>query len=52
MKQYLELTQEDWVENITRICEVSKLLIEVRLITTESFILPFTSERQMVRDLL
>ena len=45
-------TREDRVENIRRISEVSKLMVEAGLITIVSFISPFMSERQMARDLL
>ena len=48
----LGFTQEDRVENIRRIAEVSKLMVEAGLITIVSFISPFLSERKMARDLL
>ena len=45
-------TKEDRVENIRRVGETSKLMLEAGLICIASFISPFTSERQMVRNLL
>ena len=48
----LGFTKEDRVENIRRVGETSKLMLEAGLICIASFISPFTSERQMVRNLL
>jgi bifunctional enzyme CysN/CysC len=48
----LGFSDEDRVENIRRVGEVSKLMIEAGLITLVSFISPFQSERKMARDLL
>ena len=48
----LGFTDEDRVENIRRVGEVSKLMVEAGLITLVSFISPFRSERQMARELL
>jgi bifunctional enzyme CysN/CysC len=48
----LGFTDTDRVENIRRVAEVSKLMIDAGLITLVSFISPFKSERQMARDLL
>lgn len=48
----LGFTDEDRVENIRRIGEVGKLFVEAGLIVTCSFISPFQSERQMVRELV
>lgn len=48
----LGFTDEDRVENIRRVGEVAKLMVEAGLITLVSFISPFRSERQMVRELL
>lgn len=45
-------TEADRVENIRRVGEVSKLMVDAGLITIASFISPFASERRMVRDLL
>ena len=48
----LGFTQEDRVENIRRVAEVAKLMIEAGLIVLVSFISPFRSERRMARDLV
>jgi bifunctional enzyme CysN/CysC len=46
----LGFTDADRVENIRRIAEVAKLMVDAGLITLVSFISPFRSERQMARD--
>ena len=48
----LGFTQEDRVENIRRVAEVAKLMVEAGLIVLVSFISPFRSERRMARDLV
>jgi bifunctional enzyme CysN/CysC len=48
----LGFTDEDRVENIRRIAEVAKLMVEAGLIVLVSFISPFRSERRMARDLV
>ena len=48
----LGFTDADRVENIRRIGEVARLMIDAGLIVTCSFISPFRSERAMVRELL
>ncbi|WP_300530370.1 sulfate adenylyltransferase subunit CysN [Maricaulis sp.] len=48
----LGFTDVDRVENIRRIGEVGKLFVDAGLIVTCSFISPFQSERQMVRELV
>jgi bifunctional enzyme CysN/CysC len=48
----LGFTESDRVENIRRIGEVAKLMIDAGLIVLCSFISPFRAERRMVRDLL
>ena len=48
----LGFTDADRVENIRRVAEVSKLMIDAGLITLVSFISPFRAERQMARELL
>jgi len=48
----LGFTDADRVENIRRIAEVSKLMVQSGLIVLVSFISPFRSERRMARDLL
>jgi bifunctional enzyme CysN/CysC len=47
----LGFTQEDRVENIRRVAEVARLMVDAGLIVIVSFISPFRSERQMARDL-
>ena len=41
----------DRVENIRRVAEVARLMVDAGLITIVAFISPFSSERQMARDL-
>ncbi|MEZ5810797.1 MAG: sulfate adenylyltransferase subunit CysN [Rhizobiaceae bacterium] len=48
----LGFTEEDRVENIRRVGEVSKLMVEAGLIAIVSFISPFRAERRMVREML
>jgi bifunctional enzyme CysN/CysC len=48
----LGFTDTDRVENIRRVAEVSKLMVDAGLIVLVSFISPFRSERRMARDLL
>ncbi len=48
----LGFTEQDRVENIRRIAEVSKLMVEAGLITLVSFISPFASERDSARQSL
>ncbi len=48
----LGFTEVDRVENIRRVGETAKLMVDAGLITIVSFISPFRSERQMVRELL
>jgi bifunctional enzyme CysN/CysC len=48
----LGFTEVDRVENIRRIGEVSKLMLEAGLLVLCSFISPFAAERRLVRDLL
>lgn len=45
----LGFTDEDRVENIRRIAEVSKLMVDAGLIVIVSFISPFRAEREMAR---
>jgi bifunctional enzyme CysN/CysC len=45
-------TAEDRVENIRRVGEVAKLMVDAGLITLVSFISPFRSERQMARAMV
>lgn len=48
----LGFTDADRVENIRRIGEVARLMVDAGLIVTCSFISPFRSERQLVRELV
>jgi bifunctional enzyme CysN/CysC len=47
----LGFTAADRVENIRRIAEVAKLMIDAGLLVLTAFISPFRSERQMARSL-
>jgi bifunctional enzyme CysN/CysC len=47
----LGFTDAERVENIRRVAEVSKLMVDAGLIVITSFISPFASERQMARGL-
>jgi bifunctional enzyme CysN/CysC len=48
----LGFTDADRVENIRRVAEVAKLMVEAGLIVLVSFISPFRSERRLARDLM
>ncbi|TBW40418.1 sulfate adenylyltransferase subunit CysN [Siculibacillus lacustris] len=48
----LGFTDADRVENIRRVGEVAKLMVDAGLIVLVSFISPFRAERQMVRELI
>jgi len=48
----LGFTDADRVENIRRVSEVAKLMVDAGLIVLTAFISPFRSERRMARDLL
>lgn len=48
----LTFSDEDRIENIRRIGEVSKLFIDAGIIVLTAFISPFRNERQQVRDLI
>lgn len=47
----LGFTEADRVENIRRVAEVARLMVDAGLITLVSFISPFRAERRMARDL-
>jgi bifunctional enzyme CysN/CysC len=47
----LGFTDEDRVENIRRVAEVAKLMVDAGLIVLVSFISPFRAERRLARDL-
>ncbi|MEL7088260.1 MAG: adenylyl-sulfate kinase [Planctomycetota bacterium] len=48
----LGFTDQDRVENIRRVAEVAKLMVDAGLIVLTSFISPFRAERQMAREML
>jgi len=48
----LGFTDQDRVENIRRIAEVAKLMVDAGLIVSTAFISPFRAERQMARTLV
>jgi bifunctional enzyme CysN/CysC len=48
----LGFTEADRVENIRRVAEVARLMVDAGLITIVSFISPFRSERRMARELV
>jgi bifunctional enzyme CysN/CysC len=48
----LGFTDADRVENIRRVAEVSKLMVDAGLIVLTSFISPFRAERRMAREML
>ncbi|HEY0649296.1 adenylyl-sulfate kinase, partial [Phenylobacterium sp.] len=48
----LGFTDADRVENIRRVAEVSKLMVDAGLIVLVSFISPFRAERRMARELM
>ncbi|MCB0973052.1 MAG: sulfate adenylyltransferase subunit CysN [Actinobacteria bacterium] len=48
----LGFTEQDRVENIRRVAEVSKLMFDAGLVVAVSFISPFRSERQMARSII
>lgn len=48
----LGFSDEDRVENIRRIAEMSKLFVDAGMIVVTAFISPFKAERQLARELL
>ena len=48
----LGFTDRDRVENIRRVAEVAKLMVDAGLIVIVSFISPFRSERDMARGMM
>lgn len=48
----LGFSDQDRVENIRRVGEVSKLMVDAGLIVLTAFISPFRADRQMVRDVM
>ena len=47
----LGFTEADRVENIRRVAEVAKLMVDAGLIVIVAFISPFRAERQLAREL-
>ena len=47
----LGFTEADRVENVRRVAEVAKLMVDAGLIVITSFISPFEAERRMAREL-
>jgi adenylyl-sulfate kinase len=47
----LGFTNSDRVENIRRVAEVAKILVDAGVVVLTAFISPFESERQMARNL-
>ncbi len=52
LNQDLGFTDADRVENIRRVGEVAKLMVDSGLMVMTSFISPFRAERRMVHDLM
>jgi len=48
----LGFTDADRVENIRRVAEMAKLMLDAGLIVTTAFISPFKQEREMARELI
>jgi bifunctional enzyme CysN/CysC len=48
----LGFTDEDRVENIRRVAEVARLMVDAGLIVMVSFISPFRAERRLARELM
>ena len=48
----LGFTESDRVENIRRVAEVAKLMMDAGLIVMTAFISPFRAEREMARELI
>jgi bifunctional enzyme CysN/CysC len=48
----LGFTDADRVENVRRVAETAKLMVDAGLLVLVSFISPFRSERRMARDLM
>ncbi|WP_233245020.1 adenylyl-sulfate kinase, partial [Caulobacter sp. HMWF009] len=52
LNKNLGFTEEDRVENIRRVAEVAKLMVDAGLIVLTAFISPFQAERRAARELL
>ena len=48
----LGFTEEDRVENIRRVAEVARLMVDAGLIVLVSFISPFRAERRLAREMM
>ena len=48
----LGFTEEDRVENIRRVAEVAKLMVDAGLIVLTAFISPFRAERRLAREMM
>jgi len=48
----LGFTEEDRVENIRRVAEVAKLMVDAGLIVLTAFISPYRAERRLAREIL
>ena len=48
----LGFTEADRIENMRRVGEVSKLMLDAGLIVISAFISPFASERKMIKDII
>lgn len=48
----LGFSNEDRIENIRRIAEVAKLMMDAGLLVVSAFISPFREEREMIADLI
>ena len=51
LNQDLGFTEVDRIENMRRVGEVARLMVDAGLVVLVSFISPFRAERQMVREL-
>ncbi|MEJ2817117.1 sulfate adenylyltransferase subunit CysN [Caulobacter sp. CCG-8] len=52
LNKNLGFTEEDRVENIRRVAEVAKLMVDAGLIVLTAFISPFQAERRLAREIL
>jgi bifunctional enzyme CysN/CysC len=52
LNKNLDFTDADRVENIRRVAEVAKLMMDAGIIVMTAFISPFKREREMARDLI
>lgn len=52
LNKNLSFTDDDRVENIRRIAEVSKLFVDAGLVVLSAFISPFESDRQQVKNVV